>query len=179
MTVTGFACHVCGAQELAAVADYERLPRVTSDCKPFPPGGVLAVCHNCGAVQKPANTRWREEAACIYRDYDIYFQSSGVEQSVFDPAAGAPRLRSQVLLEHLNGLRPFATTGTAIDVGCGKGTFLSAFARLHPGWKLAGYELSRANEPVLAEIPGFGRLYTGALSDLPSDFDLITLVHAL
>jgi 2-polyprenyl-3-methyl-5-hydroxy-6-metoxy-1,4-benzoquinol methylase len=179
MTLAGFACHICGAQDLAEVPEFVRLPRVTSDCKPFPAGGQLAVCHQCGAVQKPANARWREEAASIYRNYDIYFQSGGVEQSVFDPTAGLPRLRSQVLLEHLNVLRPFAETGTALDVGCGKGTFLSAFARLHPGWKLSGYELSRANEPVLAEIPGFGRLYTGPLSDLPSDFDLITLVHAL
>src|SRR3954454_19647145 len=101
MTLAGFNCHVCGAQELGEVAEYTRLPRVTSDCKPFPAGGNLAVCRHCGAVQKAADARWRDEAASIYRNYDIYFQSGGVEQSVFAPAAGLPRRRSQVLLERL------------------------------------------------------------------------------
>src|SRR5262245_9472374 len=179
VTLAEFACHVCGSPALMEVARYDRLPRVTSDCKPFPAGGQLAVCRQCGAVQKPATARWREEAAAIYRNYDIYFQSGGVEQAVFDPTAGSPRLRSRVLLDHLHALRPFRDNGRALDVGCGKGTFLRVFAELHPGWTLSGHELSRTDEPVLMEIPGFERLYTGSLSDLPAHFDLVTLVHAL
>src|SRR5262245_63243397 len=105
-TLASFPCHVCSGHDLAEVPGYGRLPRVTSDCKPFPAGGQLAVCRQCGAVQKPATARWREEAAAIYRNYDIYFQSGGVEQAVFDPTAGSPRLRSRVLLDHLHALRP-------------------------------------------------------------------------
>ncbi len=179
MTLAGFACHVCGAQELLDVPEYSRLPRVTSDCKPFPSGGCLAVCRRCSAVQKPADARWREEVASIYRDYDIYFQSGGVEQSVFDPTRGVPRLRSEVLLERLHAVRPLGEAGTVLDVGCGKGTFLRAFSKFRPDWRLFGHELSRANEHVLAGIPGFECLYTGPIPGLPGGFDLITLVHAL
>jgi SAM-dependent methyltransferase len=177
--IAKISCRICDAQELMELPDFARLPRVTSDCKPFPAGGRLTVCKRCGAVQKPADTRWREEAASIYHDYDIYFQSGGVEQSVFDPANGARRLRSQALIEQLDALRPLRATGNVLDVGCGKGTFLSVFSRFRPRWRLSGYELSRTNEPTLARIPSFERLYTGALSKLPVDFDLIALVHSL
>lgn len=176
-TLVDFACRICGAAELTEVSGFSALPRVTSDCKPFASGGQLAVCGRCGAVQKPASVRWRDEAAAIYRDYDIYFQSGGIEQAVFDPAHGIPRLRSQVLLDHVDALRPLGPTGRVIDVGCGKGTFLSAFRKFRPGWQLFGHELSRVNEPILKAIPGFERLYVGEIPD--QGFDLITLVHAL
>lgn len=178
-TLSRLACHVCGAQELAEIAGYSALPRVTSDCKPFAPGGLLALCGRCGAVQKPATARWRDEASLIYRDYDIYFQSGGVEQSVFDPARGIPRLRSAVLLDHVDALRPLGPTGRVLDVGCGKGTFLSAFQKFRPGWRLFGHELSRANESILMAIPGFEQLFVGQIPERPDGFDLITLVHAL
>jgi len=180
VVLTGFECHVCGVEELVEIMEYSRLPRVTSDCKPFAAGGRLAVCRTCGAVQKPSDARWREEAASIYRHYDIYFQSAGIEQSVFDSVDGIPRLRSQVLLERLNAVSPLAKTGAVLDVGCGKGTFLNAFSKFRPGWRLFGHELNCANAKILARIPQFERLYTGSISNLPkSGFELIVLVHAL
>lgn len=172
-------CHICGEKELSEIAGFGSLPRVTSDCKPYGAGGRLAVCRSCGGLQKPTDARWQEEIGAIYRDYDIYFQSAGVEQSVFDPAKGVPRLRSQVLLERVDAVRRLGSTGSAIDIGCGKGTFLSAFQRFRPGWRLFGHELSRSNEAILSKIPGFEKLYVGPISEIPDKFDLITLVHAL
>lgn len=176
---TDFACRVCGAAALDEFADFGELPRVTSDCKPFPAGGRLAVCRECAAVQKPVDDRWQAEAAAIYRDYEVYFQSGGVEQAVFDPQTGAPRRRSAVILDRFAANRSLPESGTLLDLGCGNGALLSAFAELRPGWALYGHDLSEINLGYLSRIPSFQRLYTGDIAALPGGFDLITLMHSL
>jgi len=176
---TDFVCRVCGAAALDEFTEFGALPRVTSDCKPFPAGGRLAVCRQCAAVQKPVDDRWQAEAAAIYRDYEVYFQSGGVEQAVFDPTTGAPRRRSAVILDRFAANRPLAESGTLLDLGCGNGALLSAFAELRPRWALYGHDLSEINLDYLSRIPSFHRLYTGDIAALPGGFDLITLMHSL
>ena len=176
--INGFRCKVCDAEALHELDGYSDLPRVTSDCKPFPPGGRIAICGDCGAIQKPADALWQREIDEIYKNYTIYFQSNGVEQAVFDPNGGF-NLRSDVLLKKIDSVSPLGDTGSAIDVGCGRGTFLRAFSGFRPGWRLAGHELNRSNEDVLRQIPKFQELYTCPLSELLDKFDLISMVHAL
>jgi SAM-dependent methyltransferase len=179
MAETDLVCRVCGARTLDEFAQFRRLPRVTSDCRPFPVGGRLAICGVCAAVQKPVDARWQEEAAAIYAAYDVYFQSDGIEQAVFDAATGAPRRRSAVLLDRLAASRPIAAEGRLLDVGCGNGALLSSFAGLRPGWRLYGHDLSEINHPALARIAGFEELYTCPADALPGGFDLVSLSHSL
>lgn len=179
MTTSETTCRVCGAAQLYEFPEYPQLWRVTSDCKSFPPGGRLAVCEGCGAVQKPTDARWQKEVDAIYETYAPYFQSGGVEQAVFDPAMGAPRRRSAVILDRLAGVHPIGESGSMIDVGCGNGVMLRAFSEFRQGWTLHGHELSDLHVDTLAAIPGFERLHTGDLARLPDRFDLITMMHAL
>src|SRR5579862_6143909 len=95
-------CKICEQGPLDEVAAYRALPRVTSDCKPWPTGGRIAVCMACGAVQKFADQRWFDEARDIYGDYEIYHQSAGVEQEVFDPVSGSSSRRSRRLADFLD-----------------------------------------------------------------------------
>lgn len=173
------SCRVCGADALAEVEGFGALPRVTSDCKPFRSGGSLAVCSGCGAVQKPADDTWRAEAAEIYGAYTPYHSSGGTEQAVFDPVRGTPRSRSAVILDRLARIRPLAETGRVLDVGCGNGALLAAFAGMKPGWDLYGHDLSEINLAQLKPIPGFRGLHTGALADVPGRYDLVTMMHSL
>ena len=179
MMLDAFTCRICGAGALEEIGEYTALPRVTSDCKAFPPGGRLAVCGGCGAVQKPTDARWQAEAAAIYKNYEPYYQSGGVEQAVFDATKGAPRLRSEVLLDRLMKVRSIGPIGSILDVGCGNGVLLRAFARLRPHWSLLGHELSDLHAATLYKIPGFERLFTGPLGELPSQLDIITMMHVL
>ena len=82
-------CHLCGAGEISLRPSYEPLHRVTSDCKPWPPGGQLGVCPQCGGAQAVIGPQWEAEARKIYDNYTIYHQGGGAEQSVFDVATGA------------------------------------------------------------------------------------------
>lgn len=179
MTNIAQSCRICGGLELHEFSDYPSLARVTSDCKAFPAGGRLMACLSCGAVQKPTDAAWQKEADGIYENYQPYFQSGGVEQAVFDAEIGRPRLRSNVIIDKLAAARGLGDEGALIDVGCGNGVMLKAFAQARPGWRLNGHELSDLHLAELKAIPGFDRFYTGSLEELPGGFDVITMMHAL
>lgn len=173
-------CLVCGGTgALREVKGFGALPRITSDCRPFPPGGYLTVCRACGAVQKRVDERWLREIQEIYSGYSAYYQAGGEEQIVFDRKSGQPRRRSVVLTEHLGAERSWPTNAEVLDVGCGNGATLAAMSEAFPAWKLDGFELGDGALPRLQKIDGFRLLHTGALSDIGQRFDLVSMVHAI
>lgn len=173
------ACHLCGAPGTIPLAAYPSLPRVTSDCKPWPPGGQLVACPGCGCVQKVIDPAWRDEAGRVYADYTLYYQAGGMEQAVFDPASGAAAPRSEQVIRRIRELHHLPETGRMIDVGCGNGAFLRAFSRLIPGWHLFGTEQSDRTRETVAQIPGFETLYTCPIAEVPGRFDLVSIIHVL
>lgn len=172
-------CQVCGSEKLREVESFSSLPRITSDCCPFPSGGRLFVCDSCGGVQKNPDAKWLAETKSIYSRYAPYYQSAGREQMVFDRSKGMGRRRSDVLLERLMAGNAFKQTGCVLDVGCGNGVMLSAMSRGLQGWALYGYELDDGGMENFLKIPGFVKLYKGALNSIDRSFDVVTLVHVL
>ena len=173
----GSACLVCEAESLNAVSGYSDLPRVTSDCKPYPSGGVLHACSVCGAIQKIPDARWLDEIREIYAAYEIYGLSDGAEQVIFTGEGPTPR--SQRLTEFLKSQISLPAAGRLLDVGCGNGAALKRFSELLPGWQLNGSELSDAALPYLRALPNFKRLYTGEISKVDGPFELISMIHSL
>jgi SAM-dependent methyltransferase len=172
-------CHLCGAGEISLVPRYSLLHRVTSDCKPWPPGGQLGVCRRCGAAQAIISPQWSEDAQAIYDGYTVYHQSSGgMEQSVFD-STGAPNSRSARLLHRLSQELELPAQGRFLDVGCGNGNTLRAFNQIRPDWTLAGLDVNERYKETVEAIPGVAMLYTGAAETLPGEFQVITLIHSL
>jgi SAM-dependent methyltransferase len=176
---TEMICAVCKASVLRPVSGFGDLPRITSDCRPFPAGGELLVCAECGAVQKQASDTWLREIDTIYSAYASYYQSGGDEQIVFDRLSGKPRRRSDVFLERLVAANTLPANGTALDVGCGNGVTLSSMSRALPGWRLNGFEIGDGTLNRLNEIHGFERLYSGTLESIDASFDLVTMIHSL
>ncbi len=174
-----FACQACSADRLQEIAGFDRLPRVTSDSKPFRAGGRLFVCTACGLVQKIADPAWLAEIGEIYRDYDMYHQSAAIDQPVFDPQSGRPSGRCEVLARRLREAGSLPASGTLLDVGAGSGAMLAAFSATCPGWKLYGLDLDERKLPALRAIPRFERLFTLSPDELQQRFDLITLIHSL
>jgi len=172
-------CLICGQSQLKLIQGYTDLPRVTSDCRAFPPGGDLLVCEACSAVQKTPSKRWLAEIEEIYRDYAAYSLADGAEQLVLDPITASPAKRSDVLVKKLIGSIDFPDTGRALDVGCGHGVTMAALSVVFPNWRFNGYELGEGNLPVLQKIKNFEFLYTGALTAIDSKFDLISMIHSL
>lgn len=171
-------CHLCGSQNVVSFESYGKLPRVTSDCLAWPPGGSLRACQTCGCIQKSIDAKWQAEIAEIYGNYNIYHQSNGAEQLIFD-SAGQAGSRSSRLANRLQADLAFSSEGRLLDVGCGNGAFLRAFNKVRPRWALAGTELNDINRKAVEAIPNVEQLYVGGLNAVPGKFDLISMIHVL
>src|ERR1700760_1032110 len=173
-----FNCLICGADALEAVEGFAELPRVTSDCKPWPAGGAMNCCAACGAIQKRPDAKWFGEIEQIYRDYQIYELSGGSEQVVFSDA-GIAAPRSKALVDFIAAHAGADRAGKLIDIGCGNGSQLKRFSAALPGWHLYGSELSDSVRASLHTIPNFAELYTCQTRDIHERFDVATMFHAL
>jgi SAM-dependent methyltransferase len=173
-----FACQVCSADRLEQVEIYADLPRVTSDCKPWPAGGKLAVCHACGAAQKIPDAVWFNEIDRIYGGYQIYKLSDGSEQVIFT-GDGRVAPRSRFLIDFIQRTEPLPSKGRLIDIGCGNGGALRTFSEALPEWKLYGSELTDAPLADLKHLPNFVQLYIGKGPEIREQFDLVTMIHSL
>lgn len=176
---TQLTCHLCHASALYPIRGYDQLHRVSSDCLPIGPGGQLAVCRVCSTVQKPIDENWQKTVQKIYSNYQIYHQSAGREQVVFDQNTGSATSRSRSLLQKILAHLPLPETGDMLDVGCGNGALLAAMGQLQPHWRLTGTELSSQHEASIRKLPGVVAFHVGQVQDLPGRFDLITLMHVL
>jgi 2-polyprenyl-3-methyl-5-hydroxy-6-metoxy-1,4-benzoquinol methylase len=174
-----FLCQICSEASLREVEGYSGLPRITSDCRQFEAGGDLFVCTSCGGVQKLPNSKWLNEINDIYSKYQVYHQSGGVEQIVFDKTVGIPRKRSDVIVSSLLNSGNLPLAGTAIDIGCGNGATLSSMSELLTGWSLNGSELNDEALPLLKKISGFDQLYSENIENIKKQFDLVTMIHSL
>ena len=171
-------CHVCGGK-LSCIAGFPAFLQIASGCRPWKTQGNLAVCQVCGTVQKPLTEAWLAEVDTIYAGYDIYSQSGGVEQSVFDKITGAAQSRSVKLVEWLTTHFNLSLAGKILDIGCGNGAFLRAFGSVYPEWSMTGLELNERNQAVVESIPGVELLHVGSVENLSGQFNLISLIHAL
>src|SRR5438034_645166 len=147
-------CHICRTGLLQPFLDFPRLARVTSDAKPFPAGGELAVCETCGTIQKPITPAWEKDADAIYSAYTIYHNAGGTEQSLFTGGGGQPISRSSRLVSAIRERVELPDTGRMLDLGCGNGAMLRAFGGLHSGWALVGNDLDDKYRSTIEAIPG-------------------------
>jgi len=137
------------------------------------------VCERCATAQKIADEIWLAEIAEIYRDYDMYHQSSANDQAVFDAETGRPRGRCEVLAQRLRESGALAESGTLLDVGAGSGAMLAAFSGACAGWRLFGLDLDDRKAQALSAIPRFEKLFTVAPEQVAQQFDFVTLIHSL
>jgi len=173
-------CHVCGDQNFELFDEYSRFHRVTSDCKPWPCGGTLALCHSCGCVQKLTDTTWQAETDAIYDAYSIYYQSAGAEQVVFDQKSGTSTTRSSKILNCVSQVIRLPETGKHLDIGCGNGALLHQFHEKFLEWTLYGVELNGKYKDMVEAIPRVQKMYISSnLDDIHDTFDCITMVHVL
>jgi SAM-dependent methyltransferase len=173
-----FRCMVCESGGLEALDGYAELPRVTSDCKPWPAGGTLCCCEACGAIQKLPDDKWLGEIETIYNAYQIYDLSGGSEQVIFSEA-GVAAPRSRALVDFIVRNAGAGKAGKLIDIGCGNGSALKNLSAALPAWKLYGTELSDSAKAGLQRLPNFVELYTQPVREISERFDLVTMIHAL
>lgn len=172
-----FNCIICHKSASKLARGYADFPRVGSDSRPLPPGGRIGQCLQCGTVQKPVDEGFRAECQAIYDGYVMYAQSEkGSEPTVFD---GVPCGRSLRMMEAVTRAIGLPNAGSLLDVGCGNGNMLRAFASLRPDWDMKGLELDDRHRDAVEGVCGPGSLCTGELSGVNGSFDVITAMHVM
>jgi trans-aconitate methyltransferase len=129
-------------------------------------------------VQKIADDRWFQDIDTIYGNYEIYHQSAGTDQPIFD-ATGGTMPRSRRLVASLGPDLGAQQRGRMLDFGCGNGAMLAAFSAERPDWDLYGSDLSDKSIATLQTIPGFKELFIAPIENIRGRFDLISLIHSL
>lgn len=171
-------CLLCGSKDLISVAGFERLSRVTSDCRPWPAGGEIGLCAVCGGVQKPLTPGLMTEIGQVYDGYEIHPVSQGAEQPIFS-VNGRGRPRSQVLLDWLRQTIHLKSDGRLLDIGCGNGAALKTWSDALPRWQLHGFEIGSISAILEKRLPQLAGLHTGPLNEIGHRFDVILLIHSL
>jgi 2-polyprenyl-3-methyl-5-hydroxy-6-metoxy-1,4-benzoquinol methylase len=172
-------CKICNNASLIEFQNFQELHQVTSDCKPWPPGGRLAICSSCSHVQKITDQAFFETISDIYGNYTMFHQADGVEQSVRSSTDGVFEKRSTTLCKYLDQKLGLAKTGKLLDVGCATGGTLSAFNLVKPQWGLYGHDLGVHYMELLKKIPGFVELFSGEFDAISGQYNLLTIIHAL
>lgn len=172
------ACHICPHPNLEICSIGVDRARITSDCKPWPAKSDLAICSSCQTVQTAVTTAWREQVSKIYQEYQVYHQAGGVEQAVFD-ASGEAQSRSSRLVAKLAETSALPKSGHALDIGCGNGSFLSAYGKTYPAWNLSGAEFDDKHASELSTLKKFEKLYIVGLEKIERRFDFVSMIHTL
>src|SRR5471030_1081557 len=121
------------------------------------------------------------ELAAFYAGYAKKTGTVEEDDLLFGPAGAEVETltASQVAF-----LAPFVSgieRGRVLDIGCGKGSFLTGFSQARPGWAYVGVEPSREEAGIARRNPMFeihegmfGGADTGA-----QPFDLVAIMHVL
>ena len=150
-------CHICGAKT-TEVNGYNTFNQVTSDCKPWSKLESLTICEACGTVQKPLTNKWFKDISQIYNQYEIYSQSAGQEQVIFESNNNNNKPRSQIIVEEVLKHVDNKSSLNLLDVGCGTGVFSKQFSDHFSDYNIDGFEFSDKNLPLLKQIKNFTSL---------------------
>jgi SAM-dependent methyltransferase len=170
-------CTICGGAPCSEVA--VSFSGVTSDVKPWPRLSSLLICASCGLLHKRRSSEWFRDVTSIYADYEAYHQGEGSEQTVRNEESRGLAPRSMLLVRFVSAHQALPERGRLLDVGCGNGAFLRAFAAQQPSWELIGADHSASGEDAVRAIPGVTDFVVGGPAEARGKFDLISLVHVL
>jgi SAM-dependent methyltransferase len=168
---SGTACVVCGQSSLCALAADRTLSGATTRGEALHRFKLLQ-CLGCGHVQKELDANWRAGMENLYeREYRFIGRHVNC-------VSGQIVNRDGLAAQKLQSLLDLDECGSLLDIGCGEGTFIEAFAEMKPGWSLAGYDVSDLNRDRVGAVRS-ASYYSGDLARIDRKFDLITLNHVL
>lgn len=172
-------CLLCDFPSLNTCFDGSQYPSVSSDCKPCVYPSITYFCQRCSHLQKLHDSASRTKRSDVYNQYDIYSLSGGSEHLIFEDGFAFSKTRSSRILDHLNANYPLQKFGHFLDVGCGKGSFLSTFASHYPDWSLYGFEPSQKYEEHILKMKNVKQFFYGSLENIRLKFELVAAIHVL
>ena len=171
-------CHICNSK-ISEIKKFKKYYLVSSDCKPTFYTGQLGICIKCKTIQKPINSLWKKRVKKIYNHYEMFSQSLGEDQKLFNEKKINQINRSTQIVNLIKKNTQISKVGNLLDIGCGTGPFIKSFGSLYPKWNLYGFEQDQKFNKYLKGISSFKKLYSQDLDQIKIKFDLIVLIHTL
>ena len=171
------SCPICAFGVLVALARYDKC--VTSDSEPVDAPVDNVFCRGCGTAVNSTGVRGRE--AIFYREMYSLLPDADDAEFVYDTTLGRRGI-SDEMVDFLRKEAALPARGRVLEIGAGKGVFLSRFARAFPGWSVAAVEPSRAALRVLQRRVTQARIHAGDFDTSPfreESFDLVVLIGVL
>ncbi len=150
---------------------------IASDCSPVAHPATVLQCQHCGHYQKLLSTDYLQQVASIYQRYTPYSLNDGKEQLSF--SAQVPFSRCQQILSNCVDLLPIPTDATFLDIGTGSGAMLQAVDSLQLAWQKSAQDVSDDKAGLLTQQHQLSAFYAGGIETIPSQFDVVTLIHVL
>ena len=171
-------CHICKSK-IFEINRFKKYHLVSSDCKPTFYSGDLSICSICKTIQKPINSKWKIRVNKIYSKYEMFSQSLGDDQKLFNEKNIDQINRSSQIISLIKKNIILEDKGNLLDIGCGTGPFIKSFSNIYPHWNLYGYEQDKKFAKYYKEIHNFKKLFINNLEKINIKFDLIVLIHTL
>lgn len=180
MSAGKITCHACDGN-CTEFTDFSELRQVASDCRPYKRGGRLAICRNCGLVQRPVSLDWQQSTTEIYSNYQLFAQGlDQLEESIFQSKTGTKSSRSQRMIAWLDNVFQLSSQGSLLEIGCGNGGFLASFSSHRPQWDLTGLDIADNGRNTIESISN-AKFIKGSVEvlDREKKYDLVVLSHTL
>jgi len=174
-----YLCHICHSANLQNIEGVQKdFKPVSSDIRNVDGVIELAVCRDCGVLQKIVNKQWQKDVTKLYDDYKINHQGYGSEPYIFNSIYGSGP-RAEILLKFLQSELGIQKKGNMLDVGCANGNILRGFNKIFPEWDLYGMENSEKWRDVILSIPGVKDFFSDRKLIGHKKYDLIVISHVL
>jgi 2-polyprenyl-3-methyl-5-hydroxy-6-metoxy-1,4-benzoquinol methylase len=145
------ACPLCGLLENQQLFPIYQGRCATSDLRIVEKSVIdNRICLQCGFVWNQGGPRGRSESFYA-RQYKLRMHSSDARNVNF--ADNKPAAMAQIALDYFLEKAGIGSHGRLLEVGAGKGEFLSRFVRARPGWETVAIEPSSAAQVLADRVP--------------------------
>ncbi|MFL9880041.1 methyltransferase domain-containing protein [Herbaspirillum rhizosphaerae] len=162
------SCIICKSK-LLKIADNLRTASSRAD-KLYPLS--IYKCSNCSHVQKDVNVEYQNHLEDVYKT-SYTLPGGGKKTNIVN---GNVVCRESNIANYLTKFIADKSDVSVLDVGTGSGYLLKAFSEIHPGFKLAGFDITNEKEALIREN-GATNFYHESLERIEERFDVITLNH--
>jgi SAM-dependent methyltransferase len=173
------ACVFCGGREIRPLNHYG--PRCLVGDYRITSGHVENVwCVRCGLGW---NRRMmdEDELAGFYAGYEKKTETDEEDDLLFGPAGTEVETLTASQVRFVAPFVDGIDRGRVLDIGCGKGAFLTGFSNARKGWEYVGVEPSRKEAGIARRNPMF-EIHEGMFGGVDlgaASFDLVAIMHVL
>ena len=171
------SCPICGSTQFETLSSYSS--SVTSDSAFSECSVKNVICCECKTILNATGIRGQEVS--FYDNHYSLLSEAAEAEFVYETNSGRRGI-NDLMIDFLENTNSLPRRGQFLEVGCGKGIFLSKFKERFPEWSISALEPSKNARKFLEKKHRSLKVHGGTLETFDSDgvkFDLIAALGVL